>query len=83
MSELHERPKIEHIVKKSSIDFFKLINDLLTSKLKQQVDQSPSAKLIKSVLQQEIDEGHIGNQSYKSLFGESNPKRTAADAYEY
>ena len=55
----------------------------MTSKLKNQIEQSPSATLIKKQLQAEAEKAKLGNNTYKSLYGESNPNRKAADAYSY
>ena len=46
-SERYERPKLEHILKRSSLEFFKLINEIMASRIDPPVEISPSIKLVK------------------------------------
>jgi len=50
-SEKHERPKIEHILSRPSLEFFPIVNDILTGRIEPPVQQSRSTKLIKRIFQ--------------------------------
>ena len=69
-SERYERPKLEHILKRSSLEFFKLINEVMASRIDPPVEMSPSVKLVKQRLVKEQAESSQDNRGYKSLFGE-------------
>ena len=74
---MYDRPKIEHIIKKSSTDFFSLLNDMSLSSLKEQIPASACSKLIKSKMVNK------SGRYYSSMYGESDPKRTAIDEFEF
>jgi hypothetical protein len=79
--EKEERPKMENLLRSNNIDFFKCLN-MWQMKHVSDIDESACVLLNKKQMQREQNYFKLGNVGYKSLYGESNPKRTVLDAIE-
>jgi hypothetical protein len=58
-SEKTERPKIEHILAKPSLEFFPLLNEISIGRIDPPIDRSRSTKLIKRIFTKQIEENEI------------------------
>lgn len=81
-AEKEERPKMENLLRSNNIDFFKCLNMWQMKHVPVQIDESACVLLNKKQMQREQNYFKLGNAGYKSLYGESNPKRTVLDAIE-